>query len=100
MPPAVVTLAVVAIAKAREVAGNVSSKQRVAVNEVKTEAEKGVLSRAPFLFGGRVSAFDGLADQLFKAWSQFGDDLDAIVAENLFVIDFDDPAVFAFRSRL
>jgi len=56
MPPAVVV-----IAKVREVAGNVSSKQRVAVNEVKTEAEKGVLSGAPFfIFVKRCRLWPGV----------------------------------------
>jgi hypothetical protein len=37
---------------------------------------------------------------LLKAWGELGDDFDSIIAENLLVIDFDDPVVLSLRSGL
>ena len=58
-----------------------------------------MLNGMPFLLCG-IRLRNGLDHQLLEAWSQFGNHFHAPIAENLFVIDFDDSVILALRSVL
>jgi hypothetical protein len=70
--------------------------ERVAVNEVKTEAREGVLNGTPFLYPPVESARSiVLQNQLFERGSDFRHDLRSMMAKDFLVIELDDTIVLA-----
>ena len=61
--------------------------------------EKGVPAGAPFLTSRRFCALDRLLDQDSETGCHVGDDLHAIIAQDLLVIDFNDSIVLVMCVR-
>jgi hypothetical protein len=75
---------------------------RVVVDEVKKQRREGrAKSHALSVsVARRACTLYRLPNQLLKAGSKFGNHLYPVIAENFFVIDFNDPVILALRSRL